>query len=45
VNFGGGPASERQRREKFDRPEKHDRDDKSDKHEKNEKIPASSNRT
>ena len=44
VNFGGGPASERQRHEKFDRPEKHDRDDKSDKHDKNERIPASSNR-
>src|SRR5258707_3860381 len=48
VNFGGGPSSERQRQEKFDRPEKHDRDDKSDKHDKNDKnerIPASSNKS
>jgi len=45
VNFGGGPSSERQRQEKFDRPEKHDRDDKSDKHDKNERIPASSNKS
>ena len=45
VNFGGGPASERQRQEKFDRPEKHDRDDKSDRNDKHERIPASSNKT